>query len=97
VTPFVITALQGIVERAGAHVTVNYANSSQVNQAIQYAKQADVAIVVVGITSGEGSDRPNLELGSGQDQLVQAIAAVQPNTGARARVCACAERAQWSW
>ena len=48
--------------------------------AVSVAKAAEVAVVFVGTSSGEGSDRQTLGLGGGQDELVRAIAAVQPNT-----------------
>ncbi len=39
-------------------------------------RQADIAIVVVGATSGESVDRPNLTLERSGDELVEAVAAV---------------------
>ena len=44
------------------------------------ASKADVAIVFVGTTSQEGSDRPTLGLGSKHDNLVKAVAHANPNT-----------------
>ena len=47
------------------------------------AAAADVAIVVVGLTleyETEGLDRPDLVLPAGQDELIEAVAAAQPNT-----------------
>ncbi|AJP71180.1 beta-glucosidase family protein [Sphingomonas hengshuiensis] len=44
------------------------------------AKGADVAIVFVYQPSGEGDDVPNLTLPFGQDALVEAVAAANPNT-----------------
>lgn len=40
------------------------------------ARQADLAIVVVGATSGESVDRPNLTLDRQGDDLVAAVAAI---------------------
>jgi beta-glucosidase len=51
--------------------------------AVEAAKEADVAIVVVGTTSHvetEGFDRSSLKLPGRQDDLVRAVAAVNPNT-----------------
>jgi beta-glucosidase len=51
--------------------------------AIELAKSADVAVVVVGTTDeieSEGSDRTTLALPGRQDELVAAVAAVNPRT-----------------
>jgi beta-glucosidase len=62
----------------GAAVTSN--NGSDVTAAAALAKQADVAVVMVGDNESEGSDRPNLSLSGNQDQLVSAVAAANPRT-----------------
>jgi beta-glucosidase len=49
-------------------------------QAVAAAREADVAVVVVGHTVGEGWDRRSLELPADQDGLVEAVAAANPNT-----------------
>ena len=51
-----------------------------VASAVAAAEAADVAVVFVGTTSGEGADRPNLALPSEQDTLVRAVAGAQPHT-----------------
>ena len=51
-----------------------------VASAVAAARVADVAVLFVGTTSGEGQDRPNLALPSEQDTLVRAVAAAQPQT-----------------
>lgn len=54
-----------------------------INDAVEAAKKADVAIVCVGNTNyneSEGVDVKSFEMGNGQDELVQAIAKVNPNT-----------------
>ena len=51
-----------------------------VESAVAAAHAADVALVFVGTTSGEGADRPNLALPSEQDTLVRAVAGAQPHT-----------------
>lgn len=48
-------------------------------EGVGIAASADVAVVFVSTSSSEGGDRPNLSYGSGDD-LIEAIAAVQPNT-----------------
>ena len=53
---------------------------SNVSSAVAAALKADVAVVFVGTTSGEGGDRSTLALPSDQDALVRAILASQPQT-----------------
>ena len=50
-----------------------------VASAVAAAEKADVALVFVGTSSGEGRDRPNLSLPPEQDNLVRAVSAVQPH------------------
>jgi beta-glucosidase len=53
------------------------------NHAVEAAKVADVAVVVVGtndVIESEGYDRTNLSLPWHQDELVRAVAAVNPST-----------------
>ncbi len=49
-------------------------------QAVAAARAADVAVVVVGHTVGEGWDRRSLELPADQDALIDAVAAANPHT-----------------
>jgi len=49
-------------------------------QAVNTAKNADVAVVVVGDASAEGSDRLSLDLPGSQNSLVSAVAAANPRT-----------------
>jgi beta-glucosidase len=56
---------------------------SLIRAAVEAARVADVAIVVVGTNSkveSEGYDRENLDLPGRQDELVRAVAAVNPRT-----------------
>jgi beta-glucosidase len=93
----VVTVLQGIRERVGPQTKVYYAKGSNVlgndksgfQDAVQAAKRADVAVVVVGeqfgrnesnqkersATDGEGSDVASLDLAGVQEDLVQAVSA----------------------
>ena len=53
------------------------------DEAVAAAKQSDVALVFVGLSSKietEGKDRPNMDLPEGQDELIQAVAAVNKKT-----------------
>ncbi|KAH3762986.1 glycoside hydrolase superfamily [Pelomyxa schiedti] len=81
-TPYIITPYDGIVERATG-VNVTYTDGTIEFEAVQAAKDADVAIVVVGAESTEGVDRLTLalgELGNSEDDLISAVANAQPNT-----------------
>jgi beta-glucosidase len=54
-----------------------------VTGAVNAARDAEVAIVVVGMDStweSEGFDRKNIDLPAGQNELISAVAAVNPNT-----------------
>jgi hypothetical protein len=64
----------------GNRVSLSYANSSSIDEAVKIAKAADVAIVFVATDSSEGSDRASLSLGTTQDNLVAAVAKQQKNT-----------------
>ena len=90
VTQPVITILQGIKARVSPQTRVLYAKGSDVMgadksgfaAAVQSAKAADLAVVVVGeqfghdgATDGEGSDVASLDLSGVQEELVQAVAA----------------------
>jgi beta-glucosidase len=79
-----ITVLDGIRGRVGAICDVDYCRGSDVldpstenvAEAAELARQADVAIVVVGdnlALTGERRDRANLDLSGGQQQLLEAI------------------------
>ena len=82
VLPYNVTPLVGITSRAGGGITVNYAqgDGASVSAAAQLASTSSVAIVCVGQQTSEGSDRSNLSLPSGQDALVEAVAAANTNT-----------------
>jgi beta-glucosidase len=59
------------------------ADAEELAHAVELARQADVAVVVVGTTERaerEGSDRETLALPGAQDDLVRAVAAVNPRT-----------------
>ena len=53
------------------------------NQAAELARKSDAAIVVVGYSNkleSEGFDRASMDLPAGQDELIEAVAAVNRNT-----------------
>ncbi len=80
----VVTVLDGIRKRAGSGCRVDYArgcdvldpSADGVAEAAALAREADVAIVVVGdnlALNGERRDRANLDLSGGQQQLLEAV------------------------
>ena len=87
-----VSILDGIQKKAGAGVTVTYAEGcprtgsgtpDDLAKAVALAKSADAAVVVVGTDNnyeGEEMDIPNLHLPGDQEKLIQAVAAVNPHT-----------------
>jgi beta-glucosidase len=78
--PYVVTPLKGIQDRVGSAGKVSYAATNPITTAVEVAKAADYAIVFVGFSSSEGSDRSDLSLPSPQDSLISQVAAANPNT-----------------
>lgn len=54
--------------------------SPQIQEAVEAARNADVAVVVASEYLGEAIDRGSITLPQGQDALIRAVAAVNPNT-----------------
>jgi len=85
--PYVVTPLEGIKKIAGDSIDVSYNDVTELESALDVAKNADVAIIVVGYThrdEGEyvfskGGDRSSLELRPQDEQLISAIASVNKN------------------
>jgi beta-glucosidase len=86
---FSVTPLQGIVGKIGtARVTYvqgctisGAANVATFDSATAAARQADVAIMIMGTDltyAGEGYDMPSLNLPGSQEQLIEAVYAVNP-------------------
>ena len=94
--PYSVTPLDGIKNKAGAGVKVNFALNNDHNAAVEAAKASDVAIVVVGnhptcetMTFGgkcepsdgkESIDRASIDLQPAQDQLIKDVYAANPRT-----------------
>ena len=75
-----VTATEGISSALiGLNASVEYFKPSSADkdqilkEAADFARSCDIAVVVVATTSCEGYDRPSLELGGGQDDLVTAV------------------------
>lgn len=99
-----VTPLQGLKNAAGDKVNITYsqgyniardagADQAMINEAVQAASKADVAIIVGGWTHGynysywgdnaydaEGIDKPNMDMPFGQNELIKAVLAANPNT-----------------
>jgi beta-glucosidase len=78
-----ITPYQGMVNAvkdSGLSISVEYNSGNDLESAVSLASTCDVAVVVVATTSGEGSDRKTLSLGTEQDDLVVAISNANKNT-----------------
>jgi beta-glucosidase len=79
------TPKQGIEARLGAG-KVAFDDGSDAARAAQVARDADVAVVVVGDNMSEGADKPCMGLNCGsqdridRDALIEQVAAAQPNT-----------------
>ena len=73
------TPLDAIKARAkGAKIT--FRTGFYIKDAVDSAKQADVAIIFANQWQTEGYDQPDLSLPRGQDALIAAVAAANPNT-----------------
>lgn len=73
------------VAMQGEEGSADTAESRQklVEEAVAAAKESDVALVFVGYSwklETEGHDRPNMDLPTGQDELIQAVAAANKKT-----------------
>jgi beta-glucosidase len=90
--PYAITPLQGIKSKAGESVTVTCVTNNT-EEAVQQAKAADVAIVVVGNNPGggwgrvsgtnegrESIDRKGISLDQSQETLIEQVFAANPKT-----------------
>ena len=77
----IVSPLEGIkAHLADTNIQVVYAPSTPIEQAVAIAQSADVALVFSGVTSCEGIDRANLSLPNADNQLIKAVAAVNPRT-----------------
>jgi beta-glucosidase len=62
------------------HLAWQLPSASGIGAAVEAARRADAAIVVANNAQGEGMDRASLELAGDQDELISAVAAVNPRT-----------------
>ncbi len=81
VTPlYTVNPVDGIRSHVPNRVRVRFNDGSDTQAAANLARRSDVAIVMVGNKDREGADRPSLALPSGQDALIDAVAAASPRT-----------------
>jgi beta-glucosidase len=94
--PYSVTPLDGIKNKVGSGVKVNFALNNDNNAAVEAAKASDVAIVVIGnhptcetnqfggkceASDGKESiDRTAIDLQPAQDQLIKDVFAANPKT-----------------
>jgi beta-glucosidase-like glycosyl hydrolase len=76
----VISPLSGITGRAGSAATVTSYSGTDPTQAAADARNAQVAIVFASYSESEGSDLTSISLPNGQDAMIEAVAAANPNT-----------------
>ncbi len=74
-----VDPVDGIKNRVGEKVTVNFIDGSDISQALFVAGASDAVVLMVGDMITEGFDH-SISLSGNQDQLVQAIAAANPHT-----------------
>lgn len=55
-------------------------DNSNLDAAIASASNADIVILMAGVVTSEGRDRPNLSLPNNQDAMISAVAAANKNT-----------------
>lgn len=72
--------MKAIAARAGEGAKVIYRDGRYPSEAALAAKNVDVAIVFATQWQTEGFDAPDLSLPEGQDALIAAVAAANPNT-----------------
>jgi beta-glucosidase len=87
-----ITPLEGILRRVGNQVNVTYSGGygkdigpDAAERAVQAAKAADVVLFIGGLNHDryydtEGSDRRDMKLPCGQDELIQRVVEANPRT-----------------
>lgn len=82
ILPYEVTPLQGIINRAGAGVSVRFqqGDGGTIAQAAQLAQQCDVAVVFAGERAGEGNDRAGLSLPGDINELISAVALANSRT-----------------
>ena len=76
----IVTPLQGIQAAVGHRTSVAYDDGTDLTSAAAAAAAAKVSVVFVSDPAGETADLATLALPGNQDQLIEAVAAANPNT-----------------
>eukprot|EP01113_Clastostelium_recurvatum_P031091 TRINITY_DN3849_c0_g1_i5.p1 TRINITY_DN3849_c0_g1~~TRINITY_DN3849_c0_g1_i5.p1 ORF type:complete len:1209 (-),score=288.78 TRINITY_DN3849_c0_g1_i5:32-3637(-) len=81
IMPYNVAPLAGIRNKVTTATNVTYTTTADVgNTTLLLASSADVAIVFVSTNAAEGVDRSDLSFSPAQENMIKAVAAVQPNT-----------------
>jgi len=76
---YTITPYDGLSAELGLQIRITVMDGSDIDAAADAAKQAEVAIVMVGDQDAEGRDQ-SLELAAAQNDLIKAVAKANPKT-----------------
>lgn len=68
------------IKAMAPNAAISFRDGRYIADAVEKAKRADVAIVFATEWRTEGFDQPDLSLPDGQDELIAAVAAANPNT-----------------
>ena len=68
------------IKAMAPNAAITFRDGRYIADAVEKARQAEVAIVFATEWRTEGFDQPDLSLPDGQDELIAAVAAVNPNT-----------------
>jgi beta-glucosidase len=77
---YTVSPVDGIQNRVGNKVHVVFNDGANMSAATDAAKSADIVLLMVGNKDSEGRDRKNLSLAESQDDLISAVAQVNPRT-----------------
>lgn len=84
---YTVSPLQGLqntlakLGSSAAITKVTVANdNSNLNEAVAAAKNADIVILMAGVVTSEGRDRPNLSLPDNQDEMISAVTEANKKT-----------------
>ena len=77
---YIVSPVDGLRKAAASESLITYADGTDLTAAQKAARKAEIAIVFVHTDETEGTDRPNLGLPSGQDQMISAVAAANHRT-----------------
>jgi beta-glucosidase len=81
--PYIVTPTQGLknaLKQIDSSAEVYYNDGTDIAAAVEIAKLCSIALISVATTAREGEDRVDLSLGDAQNNLVTAIADVNPHT-----------------